>query len=72
MTDSELIDAAGGTSEVARLCEIKPPSVSAWRIDGIPKAQRKFLSLALPKLDWNPLPIQPAPQRQAEQGATHA
>ena len=52
MTDSELIDAAGGTGAVAKLCDIKPPSVSGWRHDGIPKAQRKFLALAKPEVDW--------------------
>lgn len=43
-----IIDRLGGTSEVARLCEIKPPSVSEWRKTGIPKAQLKFLKLARP------------------------
>jgi DNA-binding transcriptional regulator YdaS (Cro superfamily) len=52
MTDSELIDQAGGTSEVAKLCEVSPPAVSQWRTDGIPKAQRKFLALARPDIDW--------------------
>jgi len=47
-TPDEIIDALGGTSEVARLCEIKPPSVSEWRTNGIPKSQLKFLRLAKP------------------------
>ena len=47
-TPSEIIDALGGTTEVARLCDIKPPSVSDWRKNGIPKAQFKFLRLARP------------------------
>lgn len=46
--DSELIDKLGGTSAVADLCEVRPPSVSAWRTNGIPKAQLKFLQLARP------------------------
>jgi len=43
-----VIDALGGTSEVARLCDIQPPSVSEWRHRGIPKAQLKYLQLARP------------------------
>lgn len=46
--DSELIDKLGGTTAVAKLCEVQPPSVSAWRNSGIPKAQLKFLKLARP------------------------
>lgn len=65
MTDSELIDAAGGTGAVAKLCDIKPPSVSGWRNEGIPKAQRKFLALALPHLDWQPLVIFEAIAKEA-------
>lgn len=47
-TPDEIIDALGGTSEVARLCEIQPASVSEWRKLGIPKARFKFLELARP------------------------
>lgn len=45
-----IIDRLGGTSETARLCEVKPPSVSEWRKTGIPKAQLKFLKLARPEV----------------------
>ena len=45
---SKVIDRIGGTSEVARLCEIKPPSVSEWRKAGIPKPWLKFLRMARP------------------------
>ena len=44
--DAELIEALGGTSAVAGLCGIRPPSVSEWKRRGIPKAQRNFLRLA--------------------------
>lgn len=47
-TDSEIIDRLGGTSEVARICQIKPPSVSEWRTSGIPSARRQFLTLLRP------------------------
>jgi hypothetical protein len=43
-----IIDRLGGTSETARLCEVKPPSVSEWRRNGIPKAQLKFLKAVRP------------------------
>jgi hypothetical protein len=48
MTDSDIIDRLGGTSEVARLCQVKPPSVSEWRQNGIPAARRQFLELLKP------------------------
>jgi hypothetical protein len=46
--DSEIIDRLGGTAEVARLCKVKPPSVSEWRSTGIPDARRQFLELLRP------------------------
>jgi hypothetical protein len=48
MTDSDIIDRLGGTTEVARLCQVKPPSVSEWRQTGIPAARRQFLELLKP------------------------
>jgi hypothetical protein len=51
-----IIDRLGGTSETARICDIKPPSVSQWRTDGIPKAQLKFLRLARPDVFEDPPP----------------
>ena len=50
LTDSELIDALGGTTAVARLCEVRAPSVSEWRVRGIPKARRMFLSAIRPDI----------------------
>lgn len=47
-TDSELIDQAGGTGAVAKLCHCRPASVSEWRRRGIPSARRMFLELARP------------------------
>jgi len=41
LSDSEIIDALGGTAAVARLCRIKQPSVSGWRVMGIPDARRQ-------------------------------
>lgn len=48
MDDSKIIDALGGTTEVARLCRVRPPSVSGWRVNGIPAARRQYLELLRP------------------------
>lgn len=48
--DSKIIDALGGTAEVARLCNIKQPSVSEWRREGIPPARRQYLELLRPEV----------------------
>jgi hypothetical protein len=45
-----IIDMLGGTSATARLCEVRPPSVSEWRHKGIPKAQLKFLRAIRPEV----------------------
>ncbi len=50
ITDAQIIDALGGTSEVARLCEVTPGAVSQWRTEGIPKPRLMFLRLARPKV----------------------
>lgn len=43
-----VIDALGGTNEVARLCEVTPQAVSQWRADGLPKARSQYLRLLRP------------------------
>lgn len=43
-----VIDAIGGTSATAQLCEVKLPSVSEWRRNGIPRSRLLFLKLARP------------------------
>jgi hypothetical protein len=48
MNASKIIDALGGTAEVARLCEVDPAAVSQWRTNGIPAARMMFLRLARP------------------------
>lgn len=50
MTADQIIDALGGTFEVARICEVQPPSVSEWRRNGIPKARLMYLRLARPEV----------------------
>lgn len=49
-SDSEIIDRLGGTTAVAKMFEIEPPSVSEWRSNGIPKARMMYLRLAHPEV----------------------
>ena len=44
-----VIDALGGPSAVARLCEVTPQAVSQWREDGIPNARRMYLKVVHPE-----------------------
>ena len=60
LSDSDIIDRFGGTSALARLLEIEPPSVSEWRKRGIPKARRQTLRLLRPELFQEPAPAVPA------------
>lgn len=39
MTDSEIIQLLGGVTEVARMLDIKPPSVHGWIKEGIPEGR---------------------------------
>jgi len=48
MTDSELIDALGGTAKLAEICDVTSQAVSQWRDDGIPDARRQLLSVLYP------------------------
>ena len=47
---NSVIDLIGGTTEVARICEVEPQAVSQWRKSGIPKARLMFLKLKRPKI----------------------
>lgn len=64
--DSEIIDALGGTAAVARLCQVKPPSVSDWRKEGIPPARRMYLQAVRPEA------FAPRPELADQQEASHA
>ena len=69
-SDSEIIEALGGTSRVAALCQVKPPSVSIWKRDGIPAARRMYLQLLRP--DVFGLPAEAGQSaNQAESVASH-
>jgi hypothetical protein len=50
MDANQIIDALGGTAEVARLCNVKSPSVSEWRTNGIPPARLQYLRLLRPEV----------------------
>lgn len=43
-----VVQAFGGVTKVARLCDVKPSSVSGWFITGIPRAREQYLRLLNP------------------------
>ncbi|WP_155760614.1 hypothetical protein [Stenotrophomonas maltophilia] len=47
--DAALIEAIGGTSAVARECEITHSAVSQWKTQGIPLPWWKYLRLRFPE-----------------------
>lgn len=49
-TASEIIDALGGTSAVAELCDLTTGAISQWRYNGIPKPWAKYLNSLRPDL----------------------
>ncbi|MET3134630.1 hypothetical protein AAKU55_004930 [Oxalobacteraceae bacterium GrIS 1.11] len=48
--DSALIDKLGGTGDVAKMFDIKAPSVSSWRKKGIPKPRMMYLKAVYPAM----------------------
>ena len=49
-SDSSIIDALGGNSRVADICNISSQAVSKWRREGIPPARLMYLKLLRPDL----------------------
>ncbi|WP_371767519.1 Cro/CI family transcriptional regulator [Massilia sp.] len=49
-TPDEIIDALGGTSEVAKLCRVSDAAVSQWRRAGIPQPRLMYLEAIRPDL----------------------
>lgn len=47
---SAIIDAMGGSAAVARICRVKLPAVSQWRINGIPGYRKQYLATLRPDL----------------------
>lgn len=50
---SMLIDHLGGTTEVAKLCDVRTQAVSKWKKQGIPKARLMFLEAVRPDAPWH-------------------
>ena len=46
---SALIDALGGTGQVAALCSVRAPSISQWRKRGIPRPWALFFLAKYPE-----------------------
>lgn len=51
-----VIELLGGTTKVARLCRVKPPSVTDWKKTGLPSARRQYLELLRPDV-FGPAPV---------------
>jgi len=66
--DAELIEKAGGTAVIARLCRVTLPSVSEWKRKGIPDARRQFLELAMPHVFGRGTSTQPTTRQDAAGG----
>jgi hypothetical protein len=63
MNSNEIIDKLGGTAEVARLCEVKQPSVSEWRTSGIPPARLMYLKVVRPDVFKDKQPRKPRTEK---------
>jgi DNA-binding transcriptional regulator YdaS (Cro superfamily) len=50
MNTNKIIELLGGTTKVAKLCNISPPSVSQWRNNGIPPDKLIFMAAELERL----------------------
>lgn len=50
MDANTIIDAFGGTSAVAGLCEVTTGAVSQWRSSGIPPARLMYLKILRPEV----------------------
>jgi DNA-binding transcriptional regulator YdaS (Cro superfamily) len=50
MENNEIITILGGTSKVAKLCNVSPPAVTQWRKNGIPKDRLIFVAALIEKL----------------------
>ena len=52
--DEKIISALGGTYAVASIFDIRPPSVTRWKVRGIPPARRMYLEVVYPELFGRP------------------
>ncbi len=46
---TKIIETLGGTAEVARLFDVRMPSVSGWKLEGIPKARMHYIKAVRPE-----------------------
>lgn len=67
---NQVIEALGGTAEVARLFGVAMPSVSDWKKDGIPRARMMFLQVAKKK-ELSGIDLEAALSSAAKQAAKH-
>lgn len=44
LTDTQLIELAGGTAEVSRLCEVSMAAVAQWKRNGIPRDKLVYMA----------------------------
>jgi DNA-binding transcriptional regulator YdaS (Cro superfamily) len=44
LTDAQLIELAGGTAEVSRLCEVSMAAVAQWKRNGIPRDKLVYMA----------------------------
>ena len=63
-TPSEIIDALGRTAKVAEICVVTMPSVSDWRIEGIPKAPLTYIKVIRSDV-FEESPAETAPKQEA-------
>lgn len=56
LSDSQIIDAMGGSAAVARICRVRSPAVSYWRREGIPDYRKQYLATLRPDLFPNETP----------------
>ncbi|KQV50053.1 Cro/CI family transcriptional regulator [Massilia sp. Root335] len=61
-TPDEIIDALGGTSEVAKLCRVSDAAVSQWRRAGIPQPRLMYIQAIRPDLFMSQITTTPQPE----------
>ena len=49
LTEHALLQLLGGTTKVAKMCDVEPAAVSQWRKKGIPREQLLFLAARIEK-----------------------
>ncbi len=69
MDANDIIDLLGGTAEVARLCEVRAPSVSGWRRTGIPPARLMYLRAVRPDVFGDGGPVGSTARATADKDA---